>query len=369
MKDITPTRARFVAYAKTSRTWRPFVVGAMLLATCAVAIGDDSDAEADGSPWLFSPIVSSDPKLGTSVGALAGYLYQFDTESPVSTFGLGGVYSDSDSWVGGLFANTYFGGDRHRLVAGIATGKIRNNYEDFLGIGLPVQTTDDLRFFGARYLHRVHGDWFAGAQLLATNYAISSENWVTQKLLDVLGLTGFDSNGIGLVAQYDDRDNQNSPSDGQFFTAHNVAYRESLGGDESFDVYHLDYRAYLGHGDGHVFALRAGGRVTDDAPKGGYSSVQLRGYVPGNYLAPHSLTLEAEERHRLTERWGLAGFGGVACLLEDISDCGHTDNWYPAVGAGLVYTLKPKEKMIVRLDYAIGEADNSGLYLRFGHAF
>jgi outer membrane scaffolding protein for murein synthesis (MipA/OmpV family) len=118
-----------------------------------------------------------------------------------------------------------------------------------------------------------------------------------------------------------------------------------------------------------VLAWRIAGRATQDAPVGAYSSVGLRGYVPGNYLAPHSLSLEAEERYRLNDRWGLAAFGGAACLLEDVSDCGDADNWYPAVGAGVIYTLKPKEKLVVRLDYAVGEGDNSGLYLSFGQPF
>jgi len=355
----------------TTRGHRLTFVGMALVVILAAThyVHAGTGPAAVSSPWLFAPILTSNPKLGTSGGALGGYLYQFDDRSPVSTFGGAGVYSDTDSYVAGLFANTYFGADRHRLVAGIATGKIRNDYDDFLGSGLPVQTTDDLRFAAARYLHRLGGDWFAGVQFVVTNYTISSENWFTQRLLDLLGLTGFDSNGVGLVAQFDDRDNQNSPASGRFFNINNIAYRESLGGDESFDVYTADYRRYRQHGEGHVFAWRIKGRATHDAPKGGYSSVQLRGYVPGNYLAPHSFLIEAEERHRLNARWGLAGFGGAACLLKEISDCGDRANWYPAVGAGVIYTLKPKEKMVIRLDLAVGEADNSGIYLSFGQPY
>jgi hypothetical protein len=339
----------------------------LLLATSgAYPLGSNETA---ASPWLLAPLLSSDPKLGTSGGALAGYLHQFDAESPTSTFGAAGIYSNTDSYVVGAFANTYFGKDRHRLVLGMAGGKIRNDYDDFLGSGLPLQTTDDLRFAAARYLHRIGGDWFAGVQAIMTNYTISGESWFTNKVLDLLGLTGFDSNGIGLVAQFDNRDNQNSPSEGTFFSVSNLAYRERLGGDESFDVYAANYRHYWEHGDGHVLAWRVAGRATHDAPVGAYSSVQLRGYVPGNYLAPHSVSLEAEERYRLDDRWGLSAFTGAACLLDGISDCGNTANWYPAIGAGVIYTLKPKEKMVARLDYAVGEGENSGLYFSFGHAF
>ncbi len=328
-----------------------------------------AQAQPITSPWLFTPLLTSNPKLGTSAGALTGYLHQFDAESPTSTFGTAGVYSNTDSYVLGAFANTYFGEDRHRLVAGIAGGKIRNDYQDFLGSGLPLQSTDDLRFAAARYLQRVGGDWFAGVQMVMTNYTISGESWFSSKVLDLLGLTGFDSNAVGLAAQYDSRDNQNSPSAGAFFGVSNLAYRKRLGGDENFDVYTANVRQYLEHGDGHVLAWRAVGRATHGAPIGAYSSIQLRGYVPGNYLAPHSVSVEVEERYRLNDRWGVSAFTGASCLLDEPKDCGESSHWYQAIGAGVIYTLKPKEKMVLRLDYAVGEEGNNGLYFGFGHPF
>jgi hypothetical protein len=42
------------------------------------------------SPWLFTPLASSNPKLGTSVGALGGYLYFFDQKSRPSIFAVSG---------------------------------------------------------------------------------------------------------------------------------------------------------------------------------------------------------------------------------------------------------------------------------------
>ena len=35
------------------------------------------------SPWLFVPVFSSSPKLGTSGGGLAAYMHTFDPESRV----------------------------------------------------------------------------------------------------------------------------------------------------------------------------------------------------------------------------------------------------------------------------------------------
>src|SRR4029078_9273961 len=48
---------------------------------------------SERSPWLFTPIASSNPKLGTSFGGLAGYLHFFDMKSRPSIFAVSGQYS------------------------------------------------------------------------------------------------------------------------------------------------------------------------------------------------------------------------------------------------------------------------------------
>jgi len=44
-------------------------------------------------------------------------------------------------------------------------------------------------------------------------------------------------------------------------------------------------------------------------------------------------------------------------------------NWYPAIGAGVQYLIKPEDRLVVTMDFAKGKADNSGFYLRFGQSF
>ena len=74
------------------------------------------------SPWLLTPTLSSDPKLGTSLGFVGAYLKNFDETSPVSTFGIGGTYSSTDSQVLALFVKTFFSDDKHRIKAAFVTG-------------------------------------------------------------------------------------------------------------------------------------------------------------------------------------------------------------------------------------------------------
>ena len=323
--------------------------------------------ENSESPWFIVPLISSDPKISTAAGVLAGYVRQFDEESPPSLFGITGTYSTTDSYYYGVFAKTHFLGDNHRFNIAAAQGVIHNDYDDFLGSGLPVQTTDDLTLYALRYSYQVYGHWYLGPQFLSTNYAISGGDALSGEIIEAIGLTGFKSNGLGLYLQYDTRDNQYSATSGQVFEINNLAYREALGGEVSFDAYMADYQYYLPHGNDNVLALHLKGRWTNDAPPSGYSSVDLRGYTRGQYLAPHMTLVEADERYSITEKWWAAAFVGVAALYGDDTSDGK-ESLYPAAGIGGFYLLNESE-MVVRADLAFGKSGDLSFYLQFGQPF
>ena len=39
------------------------------------------------------------------------------------------------------------------------------------------------------------------------------------------------------------------------------------------------------------------------------------------------------------------------------------------MGAGIEYILKPKERIVLNLEYAQGKAGNHGVYLKLGYAY
>ena len=195
-----------------------------------------------------------------------------------------------------------------------------------------------------------------------------------------VGLAGFDATGVGLVFQHDTMNHQRDPSAGHLFTLHNFAYRESLGGESSFDVGYADLRWYhsikpLSSGRSQpppVLALQLKGRFTDDAPLSGYSSVSLPGYTMGNYLSRHYSHVLLEGRFPLTGKLGLIAFGGVGCQFgEEITgkSLSCSDATYPSLGVGVSYMLKEEASVLIRLEIAKGKSDNEALYLRFGHPF
>ena len=333
------------------------------------AAGDPTSSAAKTSPWLAVPMVSSDPKVGTSAGGMVGYLFKLDPKSTTSMLGVGATYSTTDSILGGIFLRTFWDEDRRRLVVFGGGGSINNDYEDFLGSGQPAQTNDTAKVLQVRYLQEVYGHWFAGAKATYTNYLISSEDANINSSLESLNLTGFDSVAVGLIGMYDSRDNQNTPSAGIRFMLENFAYREALGGEEDFDTYKLTFRHYLPEQDGSVLAYRIDGRWTVDASPGGYSSLDLRGYTRGQYLAPHFTVVEAEQRWHISGPYGINLFAGIACLYGDGLNCTDAENLYPAAGIGGQFMIKEAERMVMTFDFAVGKAGNNGFYMRFGQGF
>ncbi|MGI9313635.1 MAG: hypothetical protein ACR2PN_02940 [Luminiphilus sp.] len=338
------------------------------------------EAAKQDKPWLITPTLSADPKLGANVGALIAYLKRLDAESTPSMAGLSISYSDTDSSTAAAFSQLYWSADTRRLSLLAATAEINNEYDDFLGTGQAVKTQDNVHSYGFRYLHQLReGGWFGGIQGISTNYAVGADG-LLEGLMTQVGLAGFDATGVGLVFQHDTMNHQRDPSAGHLFTLHNFAYRESLGGESSFDVGYADLRWYhsikpLSSGRSQrppVLALQLKGRFTNDAPLSGYSSVSLPGYTMGNYLSRHYSHVLLEGRFPLTGKLGLIAFGGVGCQFgEDITgkSLSCSDATYPSLGVGVSYMLKEEASVLIRLEIAKGKSDNEALYLRFGHLF
>jgi hypothetical protein len=325
-------------------------------------------ADSSRSPWLLVPVFSSSPKLGTAFGGLGAYMHRFDDSSRVSLFGLSYQYTSTNSQVATGFARTSFGEDHHRIVLIAAFGKIKNDYDDYLGTGQSLKTDDDLKALAARYLWRAKGDWFIGAQGSAANFQVLGATAEDDLVLETLGVRGFKSAAVGVNLMHDSRDNEDMPTKGWFMNVNNLAYREAFGGDESFDAYRVDLRAFWKHGGGHVLAVRQYNWLTSDAPSAAQGTVILRGYKQGQYLSPYMSSLEVEERWAFNERWGATLFAGASELYGDAPvELDRTT--YPTIGAGVHFVIKPAERMLVNLEYAQGVGDSRGIYLKLGHAW
>jgi hypothetical protein len=71
----------------------------------------------------------------------------------------------------------------------------------------------------------------------------------------------------------------------------------------------------------------------------------------------------------LTQRFGVAGFGGLALLYDGALSKASGDNLFSSVGLGLRFMLHKETRQTFRVDYAWGTDDESGLYISLGEAF
>lgn len=321
------------------------------------------------SPWILTPVFTNNPKLGTTLGGTGAYIHFFDRKSRPSVFAITAQYSSTDSIVGGVLARTSYDEDHQRLNAGLTYGNIKNNYNDYLGTGIPLRNEAELKSFIGRYLYRVRGNWFIGAQAIYQNFAIAGDTAADDLFLDILGIAPYKSGGLGVVGYHDSRDNDFKPSKGSVISLNNLAYRESLGGEQDFDVYRVDFRHYVDNDNGTVYAFRQLNHLTSDAPTQNLSPVQLRGYKVGQYTGEYMSQLEAEARFTLASRWTATIFAGLGCTYGNGKACSEKSNLFPMAGAGIQYVLKPEVGIVLNLEYAHGKAGNSGLILRTGYAF
>ncbi|WP_396614791.1 BamA/TamA family outer membrane protein [Lysobacter soli] len=332
--------------------------------------GSQSDPPpvAGRSPWLFVPLVSSNPKLGTSLGAMVGYIHKFDAVSEPSLLALQAQRSNTSSRTLGLGGKAFWNENRDRLMVGIASGKVTNDYLDFLGTGQEVRSDENVRGYFLRYQHQIRPNWYIGGQALYSNYDVEGTDPTSEQILDMAGLAGEIASGVGLIVARDSRDNTSNPTQGALLQLHNFAFRESLGSDADFDVATGEVKWYTRTGDKNVLVLHGKMRLTHDAPASKQSTVELRGYTRGQYLGRNSLTLEAEDRYMFRPRWGAKLFAGLACLYGDGESCSG-DNLYPMVGGGVFYVVKPASNMVITAELAKGDGENRGFYVNFGHRF
>jgi len=325
-------------------------------------------AEDASSPWLFVPVFSSNPKLGTAFGGLAAHIRKFDPDSRVSLFGVMYEYTSTHSQIAAVFARTSFGADHHRILAAAVFGNIKNDYEDYLGTGEPLKTDASAASVVSRYLYRLGGDWFIGAQGNAANYQVMGATPEDDLILETLGVRGFSSASLGGAVMHDSRDNEDMPVKGWLLNVNNLAYREALGGEASYDAYRADFRTFWQHGGRHVLAVRQFNWFSHDATAASQASVIIRGYKFGEYLAPYMSSLEIEERLSFGRRWGATVFAGAAHLYGE-GPTPLSRHTLPNVGAGLHFVIKPDSKMLVNLEYAQGVEGNRGTYLKLGYAW
>lgn len=178
--------------------------------------------------------------------------------------------------------------------------------------------------------------------------------------------------GLGLSLDWDTRDAVLFPRRGVFAAVSADAYGSLAGGSAAYSSLKLDVRKYVSVGADRVMALRVyvhstGGDVPFQrlALLGGESL--LRGYYKGRFRDKGLVALQAEYRHLVTARIGIAAFAGLADVFPGLRDF-RVERLKYSLGGGLRYVVNKRDGTALRLDFAWGQAC-FGAYLTAKEAF
>lgn len=338
-----------------------------------------SSGTKKGVDFIFAPIPFSNPTTGAGLAGMASLIYPLspaDAATPPSMTGLGGFYSENDSWGAFLFQRLYLPGGRWRFNGGLAMMNFNYNYygigteAGFDGQSIPVHQR--INGLTADALYRTWKSLFAGMTGVWSVSDVSMGGG-----LPPAGAgpgNGFKSQigAVGPRLQWDTRDNTFSAATGSFFDGSFKYYGPALGSDYEYNITQLEYNHYWSPSEKHVWAARGYGRfATGDVPFYALSQFgmksDLRGYVTGQFRDNMMIAVQAESRWRLTRRFGAAAFVGVGEVAPTLNSF-NLENLLPSVGGGIRYILSEQNRIVYRIDYAVGKGEQA-LYFNVGEAF
>jgi outer membrane protein assembly factor BamA len=190
---------------------------------------------------------------------------------------------------------------------------------------------------------------------------------------EVSGSQGGMSSGLGLVFNWDNRDNIFFPSKGSFHQLTPVYAARFLGSDFEYFSFTLDSRKFIALHPSHILAFQAYAEIKTGSPSfrrlallGGEE--RMRGYFRGRYRDNNMIVLQME--YRVLPVWwriGLVGFFSVG----DVSDkLGHfnLNSFKYTGGFGIRYIWNREDKLNIRIDFAWGQGA-SGFYITLKEAF
>lgn len=250
-----------------------------------------------------------------------------------------------------------------------------SKYPDlYYGIGADADISEEVTFDSDRFradfhlLRKVKGTFFTGLGLRANDYSKVKYN---DSITHHNSLISARNYGVKLMVREDSRNNILTTTQGNY-----IEFVSTINfGSYIYNNLSVDARKYyeLGKKNKQVFAGRffhssviGNPEFYDFSLIGGDRLV--RGYLYGRFRDHHLSTMQLEYRAHLFWRIGVAAFGGISMIYNNLNKLSN-HNVKPNLGGGLRFLVDKKENTYLRLDYAIGVNNQSGFYVSFGESF
>ena len=351
---------------------------------------DSKDGNLDMSQWLAGrtgflpiPIIISDPAVGYGGGLVLAFFHESKDEKladlgedemltlpPSVSFALGAV-TENGSWIGG---GGHFGSWKEDSIRYVGAAGYGDFNLKFYGIDREFPGDNGLEFnikgflFFQELTFRIKkSNFFIGGRYAYFNSTIDSDIFGGIPGIPNDGLDDA-TGGLGLIINYDSRDNIISPNDGHLAKLHTMFYNEAFGGDYNYTKIKASSFSYWPVLNDVILGVRLEGDLTDgDAPFYDVPYIEMRGIPALRYQGENVIVAELEARWDITFRWSLVGFGGGGLTADNIGDFGGESAKF-AGGGGFRYLIARRLGLRVGLDIAVGPEDTV-VYMGAGSAW
>ncbi len=183
----------------------------------------------------------------------------------------------------------------------------------------------------------------------------------------------FDSvqSKIGIIAEYDTRDNTFTPNDGIKAYVNAKFSSDLIGSDQNFQQMEEALYWYIPLTDRWINGLRIDfQQLYGNAPFYMKPYIDMRGIAALRYQGNYTGLIELEERFDFgeTKRWSLVAFGGVGKGFDEFDEFSKTP-WAYSYGVGGRYLLSRLLNLRAGVDVAVGSDGEFGWYIVFGSSW
>lgn len=389
------------------RFWTATLILPLLLRTVPAAgadffhdyMIDPQDGMVDASRYLsevplgFLPVPSiiTEPAVGTGLAMGALFFHesaeqrQHRTEEgvmvPENISMAGGAATENGTWGAALGHLGFWRRDTLRYRGFLGYGSPNLDFYSLPAVGelprplelnlkgpilfqeLKYRLPDSKVFVGARQLYRkVETELASSPDLSRLPPAVID---YFERHLD----NSFTTSGLGLVLEYDSRDNPFNPQRGYYYSANYTVFDEAIGSDVDYDSYQVAGLNYWELGERWNLGLRlqvdAVNANGDEAlPPYIPPFIDMRGVPKSRYQGNRVAVAEVQLDYKLSTRWKVGVFTGMGRAGEHFDDLGgaeNVDTW----GGGFRYLIARRYGFAMGIDLARGPEDTA-VYIQAG---
>ncbi|QUJ69625.1 BamA/TamA family outer membrane protein (plasmid) [Photobacterium sp. GJ3] len=345
--------------------------------------------------FLPVPIIITEPALGGGGGIFGVFLHESDAEKearrklalnsldggarliPPAITVVGGAATANGTWFGALGHRRTWNQDHIRYLGGVGYGDIvMDIFNDFGGrlpasqaLGFETQTQ------GAGVIQKLQfrvqdTPLLLGMSQFWTRTEVSASNPTVDQLFERILGNSTTSSGLGVIAEYDTRDNIFFPANGYQVSAEYLFFRDGIGSNYNYDTFALDGQIFFPLSKPLTLAFAGDYQSiqTDDQslPPLVKPYVQLRGISAYRYQDNYVSALQTQLMWHIDTRWTVSGFIGVGSAAGESHDLYEQSE--TAYGTGFRYLIARRYGLRTGIDFAFSDEENA-FYFNVGSGF